>query len=490
MPSGVQADATKRHAITAGMNLSVLRRLDPAVTAVLYSSSQVAVYELPNGGEGEDSGGWERCDIEGALYIVSRTPANEAEALYRVVVVNRKSRENFVDDITPGGMEFETVRQMIMFKNAAGRVLGLWFYVADEMSAVYKCMKAVVDGNLPLPPPVAPVPASTVQAPAVPPRNENKQPSSTSKRKAGLAPPASEPVVTTSPEEKAVGDSGPADSLARFFPNLKLTNGVAGESPPATAKRAPAVVENRDAETNGHVVAAEDATPADTRVPASAAQANPVLAHTVPNGVQALLPAMPVIPPAVLPQPHFAPGPASPAQYHHALMMNMSMLQRQDMVLANQLQQAAMHASSHSLTDSQQSIFHQRHLQNIHRQQVATRQHIAQLQPQLAMAQSQASLAGLHAMNAVPIAHVSPTGSPPRPAPMQNGDFSRATEVDDGPPSAVKNAHWVGVAVAGVAQEVGLRSIPMDRSQFRGLLQRLLSDKKLFESAFLAYSTA
>lgn len=523
MPSGVKANATRRHAITAEMNLSVLRRLDPAVTAVLCSSSQVAVYELPTSSGDDSAVGWQRCEIEGSLYIVSRASSGEDEASHRVVVVNRKSRDNFVDDITPSGMELETAQQMIMYKNAAGRVLGLWFYVAEELNVVFECMSAVADGRPPPPPPppVGPVPAATPPAlarvAAAPPPNVDgktgrkaKQGASNPKRKAPAARAAPVSPAVARAGNGATAESSPTeqiaagDSLARFFPNMKLTNGVCGESPPANAKRAPTISDNGAVESSGPIVVEPPAESASPTVPPISAPLNLMPPHSSMNGSHPTAPAaMPPMPPAVMPPPQFAAAPVPPTvHYHHhanAMMMNMSMLQRKDLMLSNHIQQA-LHASNNSLADVQQSMYHTQRAQNLQGQQMQIRQQISHLQPQLAMAQSQA-MAGLHARAAPPMPQgLPPMSSPPRIAQNLPAVVTSSTETNgvssfaDKPKpqrllSEEENAAVAGKAVTLAAGQSFAPSSVMDKSQFRGLLQRMLSDNKLFECAYAAHVT-
>lgn len=521
MPSGVEADATRRHAITAGMNLSVLRRLDPAVTAVLCSSSQVAVYELPNSGSDDSPVGWQRCEIEGSLYIVLRASSGDGEASHRVVVVNRKSRDNFVDDITPSGMELETAQQMIMYKNAAGRVLGLWFYVAEELDAVYEVMNAVAEGRPPPPPPVAPAPIAAPLAPQEAsvaaagangngkPGKKTKQSSSNPKRKAPASRAAPIPAAETPSGIDTSGQGAPSkkiaadDSLARFFPNLKLTNGVAGESPPANAKRAPSTSEN-EVVASGSPAATEQATAiTSTERPHVQPPVNVAPSDSSVSGLIATAPVvMPLMPPASLPPPQFAPNPLPAPHYQghaNALMMNISMLQRQDLMLSSQIQQAVMHASTNGLGDVQQTMYHTQRAQNLQRQQMQTRQQIAHLQPQLAIAQSQA-VAGLHPRAPPPapqtfVSMSSPAGltqstlSVAAVSPEESGS-GRPVQAKkaQGPLSEEENAAVAGKAVTVAGQSFAPSTI-MDKGQFRGLLQRLLHDNKLFDCAYAAHVT-
>lgn len=649
--SGVEADAAKRRAITANLNLAVLRRLDPAVNAILSSSSQVAVYNLPVDADGGDAG-WKRCDIEGSLYIVSRDVEGSNQPQHRVVIVNRKTPVNFSGDITQGGMKFDTADQMIMFQDSDNRVTGLWFYVAEEIQPVLKCMTAIVDGNPPplSPPPLSPppppvsVPVPSLSPPLLPaaapataramakptakpskPSNANgvrsatpeksrpQQEKSTSEKKTRDFAKAST-AAATSMESVTAQPNASGEALAKYFPNLKLTNGVAGMSPPATAVRAEDVGSGHAKSPNPRpppvpspptaspstasspivslplgnhslVQSGPRASPTSDAVnspaahPANATQITlttqsgdvsvsppgglsfpppggltapthsglPVpppngmampphsgfsvppcsglpmppssglltpipagLAMSQPGGPSMSPPGGPSMSPpggpSVLPSRdvmsmsppggmHAQPFPGRPAapqnQHHQALLMNLSMLQRQDVALS----QASLAASTQQpppQADPQYALYHQRHMQSIQQRQVQTRQHIHQIQQQLAMTLPQP----------VPSYMGPPAGMQlPRPEPAMDVSVHSASAASRVDPHRVRNgaqiswetkAENMGTSFATVTPATGYvdNSAAFDRNQFRGLLHRTLSDRKLFEVAFSAYTEA
>lgn len=638
--SGVEADAAKRRAITANQNLAVLRRLDPAVNAILSSSSQVAVYNLPVDAEGLDAG-WKRCDIEGSLYIVSRDVEGSNQPCHRVVIVNRKTPVNFSGDITQGGMKFDTADQMIMFQDSDNRVTGLWFYVAEEIQPVLKCMTAIVDGNPPpalSPPPLSPPPprasvsvpflsppllpaaapamakptakpskpskANGVCSPTTPEKSRPQQENSTSGKKTRAVAKAST-AAAASMDSVTAQPSASGEALAKYFPNLKLTNGVAGMSPPASAVRAEDVssvhakssipslppmssppsaspstasspivslpLRNRPLVQSSHpaspsiTVNSLAAHPAKATQIALATQSGQVsvappggmsipppgsltapthsglpipppnsiamlphsgfsvppysglpmppssgiptpipvgLAMSQPGGSSMSPPGGPSVlprdvmsmspPPAGMHAQSFSGRPACPQNQHHqALLMNISMLQRQDVALS----QASLAASTQQpppQADPQYALYHQRHMQSIQQRQVQTRQHIHQIQKQLAMTLPQP----VHSYMGPPAGM-----QLPRPEPAMDVSVHSASAASFVDPHRVRNAapiSWetkaesMGTSFAAVAPATGYvdNSAVFDRNQFRGLLHRTLSDRKLFEVAFSAYTEA
>ena len=89
------------------MNLSVLKRSDAFIERVLSSATHVAMYKLVEHNNQGDT--WERCDVEGALFIVERNndQLKDKEGRFRLVIVNRKSPQNYWDDIVVGNKDVE-----------------------------------------------------------------------------------------------------------------------------------------------------------------------------------------------------------------------------------------------------------------------------------------------------------------------------------------------------------------------------------------------
>jgi hypothetical protein len=653
MPSGVAVDESKRLAITANMNLAALRRQDPCVVAVLCSSTHVAVYEMPV--EGDAAGQWQRLDIEGPLFVVYRKDHSGGPS-HRVVVTNRKSPQNFVNDITPGAMNFETADRMIMFQDAKGRVNGLWFYVQEDLQRVFDFMAAIANGTEL---PVVPAVAAGPDTPAGESRKTSGQ-RETPKRKpkAGrtgqvtdhkveVPPSAAQPTTAVKdardmkekegskagkrpgildryhdqnsqgsvPAKEVAGNSTKEgkvdDSIERFFPNIKLTNGIAGICPPVELTKEPEI-ENQGQKSASQIEkirspwkepgAVAEATPTRTEVNLATTgdeaalgssdhkeQQNHAKSQQSNNSMgsggggddngsvsvggvggtsisvtpfMSSAPGLMPFPPLHMSHglPLGAPQGVHPAHYQHALQSKISMLQNQMMVLAVRKQHLATQASSqqhpqqppHSMQpQTQQQLQQQQHhpqqqnglsvagptpdqveMRLILNQQMQLQQTIGQLQQQIAHQQiAQQQLALVHGGLGVPLGtgagsgnnlmgHMLPTVGLATPAavPPVHGSMLGATDyvapardgatlqVSDGrsgdtpsasrlggdssrplPQRTTPNVGRVGSAIAATALDID-QSAALDRAHFRGMLQRLLTDRKLFEQAYAHYS--
>ncbi|GJN23992.1 hypothetical protein PR202_gb11696 [Eleusine coracana subsp. coracana] len=111
---------------TRVLNLSVLRRLDPAVTDILITAAHVVAYNFD-----ADSGEWSRKRVEGSLFVVKRSE----QPRFQLVVMNRLNTENLVEDLLT---DFEHDMQVpyVMYRNAADEIIGIWFYNPQECHEV------------------------------------------------------------------------------------------------------------------------------------------------------------------------------------------------------------------------------------------------------------------------------------------------------------------------------------------------------------------
>lgn len=224
MTAGIEFDPAEREAIAAEVNLSVLQRSDPSINAVLISASHVCLYELDHTHQ------WRRIDIEGSLFIVERdlnAHTNPDRYMHRIVVTNRKSLENYTDDIIVGNKEIELNDQMIMYTNSKGVTVGIWFYQRDDAANVFQLLKKIFEGEK-----ILPSPASARQK-----RTQKRAPKST--KPVPVTKPAAEPKRENRPAKRQPGSNPPPDnSLERFFPDLMLSGGVAGEAVPEHVREA------------------------------------------------------------------------------------------------------------------------------------------------------------------------------------------------------------------------------------------------------------
>lgn len=324
---GIDFDPGQRQAIAAEVNLSVLRRADSAVESILSSASHVALYEL------NEESSWRRCDTEGSLFVVKRqVTRGEQSSAYRIVICNRKSLRNYIDDLIVGNKDVEHTDQMIMYCNASGVTVGIWFFEPQEALSTFRVLQKILNGEHvpaePAPrqkrpqkrsqPQKSPVqrglqqkgpaqktstspkgsgPRSATQKGAPPQKNQSAQKGPTAQKgsaaqrgpasqkgptsqRQGLGtqkgPARKEPskprsVPSKAPAQSQASPAGsgdisvpppqtetmfpgsisapqPDDSLTRFFPNLCLTDGVAGEAVPEDAHSS-SLVESEAAKT-------------------------------------------------------------------------------------------------------------------------------------------------------------------------------------------------------------------------------------------------
>ncbi|RLN16959.1 mRNA-decapping enzyme-like protein isoform X1 [Panicum miliaceum] len=96
---------------TRVLNLSVLRRLDPAVVDILITAAHVVSYSFD-----EDIEEWSRKPVEGSLFVVKRT-------------------ENLVEDVLTD-FEVQVHVPYVIYRNAAEEIIGIWFYNPQECEEV------------------------------------------------------------------------------------------------------------------------------------------------------------------------------------------------------------------------------------------------------------------------------------------------------------------------------------------------------------------
>ncbi|TVU44003.1 hypothetical protein EJB05_03427 [Eragrostis curvula] len=167
---------------TRVLNLSVLRRLDPAVTDILITATHVVAYNFD-----DDTKEWSRKPVEGSLFVVkrlfgvllaenfrdSRTLINSNQTIFclsssgmirlfakllltadpsdvdipmsflskntqprfQLVVMNRINTENLVEDLLTD-FEYEVQVPYVMYRNASDEIIGIWFYDQQECHEV------------------------------------------------------------------------------------------------------------------------------------------------------------------------------------------------------------------------------------------------------------------------------------------------------------------------------------------------------------------
>ncbi|XP_051177173.1 uncharacterized protein [Lolium perenne] len=108
------------------LNLTVLRRLDPAVADILITAAHVTAYTFDT-----TNTQWSRKGVEGSLFVVKRN----TQPRFQFVIMNRRNIENLVEDLL-SSFEYQVQNPYIIYRNAADEVTGIWFYDPEECEEV------------------------------------------------------------------------------------------------------------------------------------------------------------------------------------------------------------------------------------------------------------------------------------------------------------------------------------------------------------------
>ncbi|XP_015629174.1 mRNA-decapping enzyme-like protein isoform X1 [Oryza sativa Japonica Group] len=122
----VRPDLASDQEGTRTLNLTVLRRLDPAVADILIIAAHVVLYSFD-----DNIHQWSRRPVEGSLFVVKRN----TQPRFQFIVMNRKNTENLTEDLL-GGFEYQVQVPYIMYHNAADEITGIWFYDPQECEQV------------------------------------------------------------------------------------------------------------------------------------------------------------------------------------------------------------------------------------------------------------------------------------------------------------------------------------------------------------------
>lgn len=118
------------------LNLLILRRYIPAITHIVSIAPFAAVYLFS-----PETQLWEKCGIEGTLFVCQLSPSSPSTTnspRFKVVILNRKSLENFVADLCSPD-DVEVTEQYVILQVASedtregeSRVYGLWIFDDEE----------------------------------------------------------------------------------------------------------------------------------------------------------------------------------------------------------------------------------------------------------------------------------------------------------------------------------------------------------------------
>lgn len=127
------------------LTLASLQRIDNTIEQVIETANHVSLYEF-NLDTKKD---WKKRDVEGSLFVVKRS----CQPRFQVIILNRLSPKNHVEDILATSFEMETSGQtsyIYYAKEHQGKLLGLWFYDQKECEKIYKLLMKISTVNKPL----------------------------------------------------------------------------------------------------------------------------------------------------------------------------------------------------------------------------------------------------------------------------------------------------------------------------------------------------
>ncbi|KAK9469146.1 hypothetical protein V1512DRAFT_258704 [Lipomyces arxii] len=140
------------HDSTEGMNYMVLRRHDPLLNEIKYTSPHAVLYKFV-----PDTGAWEKLSCQGVLFIYTRPSDTRNEEDYALMILNRHSVKNFMiklRDVTdverPGDFMMmrsvpgATERWEIGYEDESDTqpdVYGLWIYAEDDREDVEELVR-------------------------------------------------------------------------------------------------------------------------------------------------------------------------------------------------------------------------------------------------------------------------------------------------------------------------------------------------------------
>ncbi|KAF6216332.1 hypothetical protein GE061_000673 [Apolygus lucorum] len=115
------------------MNVSSLKLKDPYFKEILDMAGHVVLYNY-----NPDIQNWEKTEVEGALFVYSRT----TEPQYYAFIMNRLNTTNHIEHIDEN-VELQRHEPFILLKNSKGTIHGIWFYDRDECVRMANLMEGL-----------------------------------------------------------------------------------------------------------------------------------------------------------------------------------------------------------------------------------------------------------------------------------------------------------------------------------------------------------
>lgn len=114
------------------MNFAALKRADPYAREIIYSATHVALYTY-------EENEWEKTTIEGALFVYSRN----GEPYHSLVIMNRLNTNNLIEPVSKG-IDLQLQEPYLLYRNAKGRIYGIWFHDTNECIRVASKLNSIV----------------------------------------------------------------------------------------------------------------------------------------------------------------------------------------------------------------------------------------------------------------------------------------------------------------------------------------------------------
>jgi len=121
--------------------LPMLQKRDPSIIKLVESSAHVTLYDFD-----EQRQSWSRTQIEGSLHLVER----DTNPRYQLIVVNKLTPENKVEDITPE-MEVQDADPYLFYKNASGQTRGIWFFNHTDLEKFFSFIERLSEKDMMVP---------------------------------------------------------------------------------------------------------------------------------------------------------------------------------------------------------------------------------------------------------------------------------------------------------------------------------------------------
>lgn len=125
----------------AAFNIKVLRRHDPSISQIMYSTSFVVLYEY-------SQGAWTKSGVEGPMFLFRRESVSPH---YGMFVLNRNGVDNYAIQITRDD-DLEVTEEFVIFRpadtdasrddeysaeeNQEDAIVGIWVFEKDQRRLV------------------------------------------------------------------------------------------------------------------------------------------------------------------------------------------------------------------------------------------------------------------------------------------------------------------------------------------------------------------